>query len=125
MITPSNVHVAVWPVGRRYTGPYLAHWLQEGHANPWIHDAIDPPFAADRFTVFDTDDEAIQAILHGHWALGEALVFPGDLCAINQIDGGDEWLMIFRDGPAFESVTFRAYDGPDAIQAWLDAARSA
>lgn len=109
--------------GHPYTGLYLTHWLAVGQANLWIREATDPPFAADRFTAFDTDAEAIQAVLHGNWALGEAFVFPGDLCAVNQIDGGDEWLMILRDGSAFESVTFSAYDGSDMIQAWLGQVR--
>lgn len=34
-------------------------------------------------------------IFHGNWALGEAVVFPGSLCAINQVDGGGEWCAAF------------------------------
>jgi hypothetical protein len=113
----------LFSIGHPYTGPYLAHWLREGQANPWIDQAVDPPFAVRRFTEFDTDGEAIQMILHGNWALGEAVVFPGDLCAINQVDGGDEWLMIRRDEPAFESVTFGAFANAEAIQAWLEQVR--
>ena len=50
-------------LGHPYTGPYLDHWVTVGHANPWIHDAMDPPFASHRFTAFDTDLEAIQTLL--------------------------------------------------------------
>ena len=57
--------MAAGPWGHSYTGPYLTHWLAIGHANPWIHDAMDPPFASHRFTAFDTDLEAIQTLLRG------------------------------------------------------------
>jgi hypothetical protein len=46
---------------------------------------------------------------HGNWTLGQAFHLA-DLCFINQVDGGDEWLTIRSDITgkpfAFESITF-------------------
>ena len=67
-----SVSMETFPSDHPYTGPYLAYWLKAGHANPWIAAASDPPFSAQRFTAFDTDEDALAFILHGNWALGEA-----------------------------------------------------
>ena len=40
----------------------------------------------------------------GNWCLGQGFYYQ-NLCFINQINGGDEWLTI-KDDYDFESVTF-------------------
>ena len=49
----------------------------------------------DSFTVFETIEELKAAFDQGNWCLGQAFVY-GDLCFINQINGGDEWLTMKR-----------------------------
>lgn len=79
-------------------------WFQIGRENPWIHEAYDPPFLIDSFVGCFSIEELEERIGHGNWSLGTAFYYR-DLCFINQINGGDEWLTI-RHGFAFESITF-------------------
>jgi hypothetical protein len=60
-------------------------------------------------------DELEERLGFCMWALGTAFYYR-ELCFINQVDGGDEWLTIraFREGGkvdslAFESITFSSY----------------
>jgi len=46
-------------------------------------------------------------ILHGNWGLGQAYIL-GDICFINQVNGGDEWLTI-KGKTAFESITMQTH----------------
>lgn len=78
-------------------------WFRLGQANPWIRTADDPPFTKDSFVGCYSIDELAERIGHGNWSLGTAFYYR-DLCFINQVDGGDEWLTI-RHGIAFESMT--------------------
>ncbi len=48
-------------------------------------------------------EDELERIGNGNWAIGTAFYYR-DLCFINQVDGGDEWLTI-RHGIAFESMT--------------------
>jgi Domain of unknown function (DUF3846) len=80
-----------------------AAWFKLGQANPWIKTADDPPFTRDSFVGCYSIEELADRIGHGNWSLGTAFYYR-ELCFINQIDGGDEWLTI-RHGIAFESMT--------------------
>lgn len=78
-------------------------WYQVGLENPWIKNADDPPFTKDSFTGCYSVEELAERISGASWAVGVAFYYR-DLCFINQVEGGDEWLAI-RHGIAFESVT--------------------
>jgi hypothetical protein len=78
-------------------------WFKLGRANPWIAAADDPPFTSDSFDGCYSIEELEERIGHSNWSLGTTFYYR-DLCFINQIDGGDEWLTI-RHGIAFESMT--------------------
>lgn len=82
----------------------IAQWVALGRANPWIAEADDPAFGPASFTACATAEELRAKLEHGNWCLGQAFHFR-DLCLINQVDGGDEWLTI-RHGIAFESINF-------------------
>jgi Domain of unknown function (DUF3846) len=79
-------------------------WFMLGRDNPWIREAYDPPFRIDSFVGCFSIEELEEKIGHGNWSLGSAFYYQ-DLCFINQVNGGDEWLTI-RHGIAFESITF-------------------
>lgn len=78
-------------------------WLISGHA--WVNSAVDPVFNAGSFTECKTVDELIDKFRRGNWSLGTAFWYE-DLCFINQVNGGDEWLTIRKD-IAFDSVSCR------------------
>lgn len=79
-------------------------WFQIGREYPDIREAYDPSFRIDGFVGCYSVEELEEQIGHGNWSTGTAFYYR-DLCFINQIDGGDEWLTI-RHGIAFESITF-------------------
>ena len=79
-------------------------WFMLGRDNPWIREAYDPPFRIDSFVGCFSIEELEERVGHGNWSLGTSFYYR-DLCFINQINGGDEWLTI-RHGFAFESITF-------------------
>lgn len=79
-------------------------WFQLGRENPDIHEAYDPPFLIDGFVGCYSIEELEERIGHGNWSIGTSFYYR-DLCFINQVNGGDEWLTI-RHGIAFESITF-------------------
>lgn len=79
-------------------------WFQIGRENAWIRDAYDPPFLIDGFVGCYSVEELEERIGHGNWSLGTSFYYR-DLCFIQQVNGGDEWLTI-RYGIAFESITF-------------------
>ncbi|NUL28437.1 DUF3846 domain-containing protein [Streptomyces lunaelactis] len=78
-------------------------WFKLGVENPWISSADDPPFTEHSFVGCYSIEELEERIGHGNWSIGTAFYYR-DLCFINQVDGGDEWLTI-RHGIAFESMT--------------------
>jgi len=82
-------------------------WYRIGRDNPWIREADDPPFTPDSFVGCYSIDELDEWIGHGNWSMGTAFYYR-DLCFINQVEGGDEWLTI-RHGIAFESMTLEPY----------------
>ncbi|OPL12656.1 MAG: hypothetical protein AVO34_06885 [Firmicutes bacterium ML8_F2] len=85
----------------------LQEWLGIGRTNPWIKEAADPPFTEKSFYRCLCLDELMEKLEHGNWCLGQAF-YLGNLCFINQVEGGDEWLVI-RGKLAFESITYRAF----------------
>ena len=82
----------------------IAIWEAIGLANPWIAEAHDPPFSKYMLVRVNTLRELELIFQYGNWCLGQGYHFR-NLCFINQIDGGDEWLTI-KDDYAFESITF-------------------
>lgn len=80
-------------------------WESIGLANPWIKDATDPAFSKFMLIRVANLKDLKSIFQHGNWCLGQGFHFQ-NLCFINQIDGGDEWLTI-KDDYAFESVTFQ------------------
>lgn len=102
---------------------HLQSWLKIGRNNPWIKGAWDPPFTDTSFHECADMDELMEKFEHGNWSLGQAFVL-GDVCFIQQVDGGDEWLTITEDVP-FESVSFkriietRGRDHAVALLEWL------
>ena len=83
-------------------------WLEIGNRNQWIVEAWDPPFDAQSFTICKDVNDLAERILQGNWCLGQAYVL-GDICFINQINGGDEWLTI-KGRTSFESITMQTFD---------------
>lgn len=82
-------------------------WYQLGVRNHWIREANDPPFTRNSFVGCFSVKELEDQLGFGNWSLGTAFYYR-DLCFINQINGGDEWLTI-RHGIAFESITIQSY----------------
>lgn len=80
-------------------------WVEIGNKNPWISQAWDPPFDKSMFYECKTIDELIDKLEWGNWCLGSAFYYK-NLCFINQINGGDEWLVIKDDIP-FDSMSCR------------------
>ncbi len=86
----------------------IQKWLKIGKANPWIAEAVDPPFDRRSFIKVSCYKELEDFFRHGNWSLGTAVFVEGtDFCFINQANGGDEWLVIKQDMP-FESFTTQA-----------------
>lgn len=81
----------------------IEKWIEIGNKNPWISQAWDPPFDENSFCECKTVDELIEKFEHGNWCLGTAFYYK-NLCFINQVNGGDEWLVI-RDSIPFESMS--------------------
>lgn len=79
----------------------LEVWFYIGLQNLWISEATDPEFSYSSFFECKTIDYLIEKLKVGNWCLGQAF-YHRNICFINQIDGGDEWLVI-RDGISFES----------------------
>ncbi|SEN01072.1 hypothetical protein SAMN05192574_102167 [Mucilaginibacter gossypiicola] len=82
----------------------LDKWEAIGKKNRWIREAHDPAFDKYMLVRCATAAELEAGLKQGNWCLGQGFHFK-NLCFINQIDGGDEWLTI-KDDYAFESFTF-------------------
>lgn len=80
-------------------------WEAIGLGNPWIAEANDPAFSKYMLVRVATLSELEYIFKQGNCCLGQGFYFK-NLCFINQIDGGDEWLTI-KDDYAFESITFK------------------
>lgn len=81
-------------------------WLKVGG-----YDWQDNPFLEEypyEFARIDDIDALREHFGRGNWAIRQGVVF-GDLAFINQVNGGDEWWTLKRDGEgwmAFESTSF-------------------
>ena len=82
---------------------YLPVWLELGRKNRWVKRASDPEFNERSFYACRDMVELISKFRQGNWSLGSAFTL-GNLCFIQQEDGGDEWLTIKED-LAFESMS--------------------
>lgn len=78
-------------------------WFRAGQTNRWIRAANDPPFTRDSFVGCYSIEELAERLAAGMWCVGTAFYYR-DLCLIQQVDGGDEWLTIRHRVP-FESLT--------------------
>lgn len=96
-----NVQIVAEPDDERTK--LTREWLRIGKENAAIAAATDPPFTVDNFHECFTIEELEEKITQAAWGIGSAF-FHLDLCFIQQVEGGDEWLTI-RHGIAFESVT--------------------
>ena len=98
-------------------------WVTIGQKNPWIKGAYDPSFDRNSFYECKDLEELTEKFLHGNWCLG-ASFYLGNLCFINQVNAGDEWLSIRNDIP-FESITMvptiRAGELPRLIERFRSA----
>lgn len=81
----------------------IREWLRIGLENPAIAAATDPPFTENSFEECFTIEKLEERITEAVWGIGMAF-FHRDLCFIQQVAGGDEWLTI-RHGVAFEGIT--------------------
>ena len=81
----------------------VATWLTIGEANRWIRQACDPPFTRKCFVECAKAAELAERLARGNWCLGQVF-FLGVLCFIQQVGGGDEWLVI-KHNVAFESAS--------------------
>ena len=96
-------------------------WLEVGNSNIWIRKATDPPFDERSFYECSDIEELKAKLAHGNWSLGQAFYLE-DICFIQQVNGGDEWLVIRGDLP-FESITYSAYLkhlGPEALDQFIE-----
>lgn len=82
-------------------------WLEIGSRNAWIVTACDPAFSHKSFYECKNIEDLQKQFSGGNWCLGQAFYYK-NICFINQIDGGDEWLTI-KDDLAFESITMKYY----------------
>ena len=96
----------------------ISSWVAKGLENPWIKKAWDPPFNNQSFVACGTPLELATWFWHGNWSLGSAFIFA-NLCFINQVDGGDEWLVI-RDDIVFESITAKAMLNHETFKEWIE-----
>lgn len=83
----------------------ISKWLKIGKKNFWIRQAWDPPFTKNSFYFCQDAEELKGKFISGNWCLGQAFVL-GNLCFINQVNGGDEWLTI-KDDCVFESISWQ------------------
>lgn len=83
--------------------------------------AIENPLTENSFGVMPTIAELHETFLHGNWAIRCAFAYK-NLAFINQVDGGDEWLVIKEfddDLIAFESVSFGRMTDADGFEAYM------
>jgi hypothetical protein len=105
---------------------WIPIWLKLGKAIPEIRQANDPAFTTGSFHPCLSDAEPLDKLARGNWCLGQAC-YRGDVCFINQSEGGGEWLAIKQDTP-FESISFARIietQGRAAAQDILDRIRAA
>lgn len=82
----------------------LEMWLVIGANNYWIRQTSDPAFDKSMLINCHTLEILENFFRAGNWCLGQGFYYR-NLCFINQINSGDEWLTI-KDNYAFESISF-------------------
>ena len=97
----------------RLQGVNVERWLSIAQQNAFIRQrgsrdendicAFEPALTQEDFFQCGSIVELYNYLTQGNWMLGQPFYFR-NLCFINQINAGDEWLVI-RDGLAFESLT--------------------
>lgn len=88
---------------RQHPSELLSAWMAIGEQNDWICEAVDPEFNASSFVRCDSIDELVAHFKAGNWSLGNAFYLK-DLCFIQQVNAGDEYLAMKGDVP-FDSVS--------------------
>ena len=81
-------------------------WLKRG-GYPWQDDPYLEEYPYE-FAKTSSVEELRGFFAHGNWALRQGIVYE-DLAFVQQVDGGDEWWTLKRDGSgwlAFESWSF-------------------
>lgn len=81
--------------------PLIAKWVKLGRKNHWIASAWDPTFNERSFYECKNVEELIAKLDHGNWCTGTGFYYR-NMAFINQVGGGDEWLVI-RGDIVFES----------------------
>lgn len=99
----------------RICGNERSRLVEKCRENGWLkvggYDWQDDPFLEEypyEFCRIDDIDALREYFERGNWAIRQGVVF-GDLAFINQVNGGDEWWTLKRDGEgwmAFESTSF-------------------
>jgi hypothetical protein len=82
-------------------------WVTIGKQNPWIRKAYDPRFDLSQVHEKKSAQELYDHFQRGNWCLGDAPYYQ-NICFINQVDGGSEYLVI-RDDISFESISADRY----------------
>jgi hypothetical protein len=82
----------------------ISIWERIGKKNIWIREAYDPPFDRTMLKKCDSIVDLQAQLAFDNWCLGQGFFYE-NLCFINQVASGDEWLTIRNDLP-FESFTF-------------------
>ena len=100
----------------------IKEWLKIGKNNYWISKASDPLFNEDSFYKCKNLDELVEKLEHGNWCLGQAF-YLNNYCFIQQVNGGDEWLVI-KDDFRFESISYKPM-GENGFREWFKQVRNA
>jgi hypothetical protein len=105
----------------------IENWLSIAQRNIWIRQrgsgdvndmcAFEPPLKEQDFYQCHSITELYDYLTQGNWILGQPFYYR-NLCFINQINAGDEWLVI-RDGLAFESLTAGAIEWEE-FRDWIE-----
>lgn len=96
-------------------------WFNIAKKNPWISEAYDPEFTKEIFTECKELSYLISELKSGNWCLGQAFYYK-NLCFINQVNAGDEWLVI-RDDIDFESASCGLMikrHGEEYFELWIE-----
>lgn len=96
-------------------------WLmREGFA--WQDDPFLEDYPYD-FAATDDVERLRGALAQGNWAIRQGFAYK-DLCFVQQVDGGDEWWSLKRDGggwTAFDSISFeRMAAKPEAFESAIE-----